>query len=45
MPGFDSGVNYSHEWKEEGSLDQLGLLEKKMFGQVGHFGPQNGLSS
>ena len=45
MPGFDSGHNDRHEWKEQGSLDQLGLLKKKMFGQMGHFGPQNGISS
>ena len=40
MPGFDSGVNYSHEWKEEGSLDQLGLLEKKCLDKWAILGPK-----
>ena len=40
MPGFDSGHNDRHEWKEQGSLDQLGLLKKKCLDKWAILGPK-----
>ena len=39
MPDFDSWRNYRHEWKEQGSLDLLGVL-KKCFGKWAILGPK-----
>ena len=39
MADFDSWRNYRHEWKEQGSLDLLGVL-KKCFGKWAILGPK-----